>query len=217
MECIFCGSENFRPKSAYCSRICEKRHRRKTYKESGRCMRCGSDKDTEISICSSCLRDDREYYLKNKRARNMYEKNKREEAKKNGLCTMCQKEPPTNNRLTCNSCHNRAVQSQAEYRHKEEYPKSMLLSNAKARAKQFNITFDLDIDDIVIPEVCPILGIRLKAGKKNHLPSSPSLDRIIPELGYVRGNVCVISHKANQMKSDLTKETLLRLLSYIGT
>jgi hypothetical protein len=77
------------------------------------------------------------------------------------------------------------------------------------------VPFNLVIDDIIIPKTCPILGIPLKSGKKNHLPSSPSLDRIVPNLGYVRGNICVISYKANQMKSDLTKEIILKILEYI--
>jgi hypothetical protein len=32
--------------------------------------------------------------------------------------------------------------------------------------------------------------------------SSPSLDKIIPSRGYVKGNVMVVSSKANLMKSD---------------
>ena len=35
-------------------------------------------------------------------------------------------------------------------------------------------------------------------------PGSPTLDRIVPSLGYVPGNVVVISHKANSIKSNAT-------------
>lgn len=215
-RCINCGLKNNRPKSNWCSRKCEKRHRRKEYKAQGKCTRCGSVRENEnILLCNGCTEINKQSHAYNKRSIQKQRKDKRESAKQNNLCTVCLKRPPEKNILTCKQCHDRANRLQKKYRNKEEYPRLLLLSNAKTRSKQFNLPFDLCIDDIVIPNICPILGIPLKAGNNNHLPSSPSLDRIIPELGYVRGNVCVISYKANQMKSDLTREILLKLLSYI--
>src|SRR6516162_8076486 len=81
--------------------------------------------------------------------------------------------------------------------------------------KRWNIPFDLELTDIVIPDVCPILGIPLKANqgtgqkKVGHKPNSPSLDRLVPALGYVKGNVQVVSIKANQMKQDATPTELI--------
>lgn len=45
--------------------------------------------------------------------------------------------------------------------------------------------------------------------------SSPSIDRIIPELGYVRGNIAVISMRANKLKSDATSEELERISAWM--
>ena len=87
---------------------------------------------------------------------------------------------------------------------------SLMLSRCKYRAKQLGIAFNLTKDDIVIPEFCPVLGIEIRQlsideePKKGYHPNSPSLDRIIPELGYVKGNVRVISARANLLKSDAT-------------
>ena len=39
--------------------------------------------------------------------------------------------------------------------------------------------------------------------------TSPTLDKIIPERGYVKGNVQVISHKANSMKRNASLDELL--------
>jgi hypothetical protein len=69
--------------------------------------------------------------------------------------------------------------------------------------------------DIAIPDHCPILGMKLERGLDGGLDNSPSLDRIIPALGYVPGNVRVISNRANRIKSDSTPEELSRILTYV--
>lgn len=95
-------------------------------------------------------------------------------------------------------------------------PRCRLLYNAKQRAKRAGLPFNLTLDDIVIPTHCPALGIPLMPAKHNKpRAGSPSLDKIIPELGYVRGNVCIISNKANAVKSDLNPEQLGRLLNWL--
>ena len=83
-----------------------------------------------------------------------------------------------------------------------------LLQGAKQRAQKQNVPFSLTIDDIVIPQKCPFLNIDLKKSKGRFSDSSPSLDKIIPSLGYVKGNVQVISHKANVMKNGASLEEL---------
>lgn len=86
-----------------------------------------------------------------------------------------------------------------------------ILWSAKKRAKIKNVPFNLTEEDIIIPEFCPYLGIKITehSDRYDKRGSVASLDRIIPELGYVKGNVEVISHQANTMKSNATKEQLL--------
>lgn len=99
-------------------------------------------------------------------------------------------------------------------------PERFMHSRAKSRAKIRGIEFNIDKSDIEIPIICPILGIPIikeyKKGKK-HGPSSnsPSLDRIDNSKGYVKGNVRVISHKANTMKHNATKEELIMFAKWI--
>lgn len=85
-----------------------------------------------------------------------------------------------------------------------------LIQAARARARKFKLSFSITYLDIPIPEFCPILNIRLF---KNHKTSfdSATVDRIIPELGYVPGNVIVISCKANQIKNNGTPEEILKV------
>lgn len=69
------------------------------------------------------------------------------------------------------------------------------------------IPFDLERDSIAIPSVCPVLGIPIAVSGSRHA-GSPSLDRVLPSRGYVKGNVRVISDRANRLKSDQTAAEL---------
>ena len=85
------------------------------------------------------------------------------------------------------------------------HKKSILLTKAKNRAKRKNLEFNIDISDVIIPKVCPVLGINIiedLQGRNTH--NSPSIDRIDNTGGYTKGNVRVISHRANQLKVDAT-------------
>jgi hypothetical protein len=79
---------------------------------------------------------------------------------------------------------------------------------SKQRSKQKNIEFNIDVDDIFIPEFCPILSIKLRKNHTGWAPDAPTLDRILPERGYVKGNIKVISGKANVMKNNATIDEL---------
>jgi hypothetical protein len=82
----------------------------------------------------------------------------------------------------------------------------------RLRAKKNGTPFNLDITDIIIPKVCPILGIELIPNiGRGHTDNSPSLDRVINDLGYIKGNVQIISYKANAMKRNASMEDLIRL------
>jgi hypothetical protein len=93
-----------------------------------------------------------------------------------------------------------------------------LIRHAQHRAKIGGYACSLTIADIAIPECCPLLGIRLVRGTGvgGVLPSSPTLDKIIPELGYIPGNVWVISHRANSIKRNASLRELTLLVSNLA-
>jgi hypothetical protein len=91
-----------------------------------------------------------------------------------------------------------------------------MLYSAAERARSAGVPFALVAADIHLPDTCEVLGIALRRNnKKGPIDSSPTLDRIVPELGYVPGNVVVISHRANRIKNDATAEELRRVLAYV--
>lgn len=103
----------------------------------------------------------------------------------------------------------------AEYRRKD--PVRFMLRNAKNRAKELGLEFSLADTDIVVPEMCPVLGIKLEFGhgKGRGVFNSPSLDRLDNTKGYTPGNVYVISWRANMLKKDATLAELKQLVAYV--
>lgn len=93
---------------------------------------------------------------------------------------------------------------------REKNPISYLLTKARERCKVSGVEFSILKEDIIIPEFCPLLGTKLVTVLgSGYNPNNLSLDRIDPSKGYVKGNVQVLSRKANIMKQDATKEELI--------
>jgi len=88
------------------------------------------------------------------------------------------------------------------------------LIQVRSRAKKNGIVFDLTRDDIQLPDKCPIFGTPLIKGVGRLTNDSPSIDRINPARGYVRGNVVVVSNRANSMKREATIEDLKRMVAF---
>lgn len=94
---------------------------------------------------------------------------------------------------------------------KNNYLKTRLEA-VKHRAIKQGLIFSLTENDFTVPEVCPVLGIPMDGRDKNH---QWSFDRLVPEKGYVQGNVRIISMKANRIKNNATLEDLEKLVEYL--
>lgn len=97
--------------------------------------------------------------------------------------------------------------------HKTNPDKSLWLA-AKSRAKRQGVPFDLSLEDIVFPEVCPVFGIPLFFSETGRTDNTPSIDKRKKELGYTKDNIRIISWRANRLKSDATAEELAALAEY---
>jgi hypothetical protein len=92
-------------------------------------------------------------------------------------------------------------------------PSKYLCSNIKSRAKRKNIPFSLKEEDIIIPEYCPVLGIKIIVGSSSD--NSPTVDRLIPSLGYTKENIRVISKRANTIKNSATKDEIYKIYKWM--
>ena len=89
---------------------------------------------------------------------------------------------------------------------------------SKVRAKQKNLPFNLSTEYLkeIWPEdnKCPALGITMRKGDFCVTDHSPTLDRIIPKLGYIKGNVQVVSALANRIMSDATVNQVMAVAKH---
>jgi hypothetical protein len=86
-----------------------------------------------------------------------------------------------------------------------------MLVDSRGRAKRKGYPHTITEKDIVIPEFCPYLGIPLCLSNDKKWDNSPSLDKKVPSLGYVPGNVEVISEKANRIKTNASADEVSKV------
>jgi hypothetical protein len=103
-----------------------------------------------------------------------------------------------------------------------KWRESNLLKNTfigrKSSAKRSGIPWEIEYTDLGHPTHCPVLGIELSyTGGRGAGPKadSPSIDRINPKLGYVKGNVAVISHRANIIKQDASSAEIEKVAAWV--
>lgn len=116
-------------------------------------------------------------------------------------------------RANCKKCSATKAKIERERRKNNwKYKPSLaMFNNSKQRAKNSNLEHSLTLEDIVIPDYCPVLGIKLETGdRKNHY-NAPSIDRIDNTKGYTKDNIFIMSIKANFLKKDGTLDDLIML------
>lgn len=92
--------------------------------------------------------------------------------------------------------------------------RSIWLCALRRKSLNKGIKFNLTLEDIVIPEYCPVLGVLLNFDCTS--PNCATMDKIVPSKGYVKGNVIVVSKRANQIKSDATVAEIMKVAEFYG-
>jgi len=101
-------------------------------------------------------------------------------------------------------------------RYRKKNPRKVLLTRAKSRAKVKDLDFNLSIDDIVIPKICPVLGIPIYTSTTGRQSSnSASIDRIDSSKGYTKDNISIISWRANSLKNDASLQEMKCIIAYM--
>lgn len=134
------------------------------------------------------------------------------------LCKCCNKEKPFGafskhigcisgyDISRCKACKKSKVDWNAVPLNKRIY------NRAKSRATKRNIEFNLELEDIILPDKCPVFGTTFIYNDKDY---TYSIDRINPSLGYIKGNIMIISNKANRIKNNASVKDLENILKYL--
>ena len=93
---------------------------------------------------------------------------------------------------------------------------SIMLSNAKKRALKKGLEFTLTKEDIIIPEICPVLKVQFVIGTRDNYDFTPTIDRIDNSKGYTPDNIQIITNKANSMKNSADFKMLNNFANYIN-
>lgn len=138
------------------------------------------------------------------------------------LCTRCNTEKlvmyfykadtPDGYHRKCKECLKKYSK---EIRHKKllgDMPKykyiELLHKRIQKKAEKIGLEFNLELSDIDIPEVCPYLNIPIELSNRTDVRHGPSVDRIDNSKGYIKGNIQIISWKANTMKNSASVREL---------
>ena len=102
---------------------------------------------------------------------------------------------------------------------KEQIHRRAVVSTIKQRADKNRVPFNLTLDYIneIWPDdnKCPALGILLERGKGNMTDHSPCIDKIVPSLGYVVGNIQIVCNLANRIKTNATPAQVMIVAQYL--
>lgn len=204
----------------------ERYHQRKS---AGMCVHCGKFPPEENkNRCTKCRTAAHDYYVSNRAtpATKTPDLSAIQNAKERGErlydsvvpCPQGHVGKRLLKNYACYTCSRAGQDRRTQYIRKFE-PERVLCKSALRRSREqelpFNITPEYVKSIWPVDNLCPILRIELRPGQRGTGPKfdSPSIDRIRPELGYVVGNVAVISMKANLIKQDETDPEVFRSIA----
>lgn len=225
-QCKACHSKRMKKRSAFNA------VRDKVLVDQKRCSKCRDVKpadqfnrnratsDGYCSLCRECehkARVEREHHCVEKHTAGELVIEEQER-----ICSCCKKQLPavqfsinrrkrSGMKSTCKECD---AKSHSKYKSRHEYRLKRLVASARDRARKYGLEFDLKHYYLTIPDVCPVLGIPIILDGDGRSDNSPSIDRIRNDVGYIDGNVVVVSSRANRLKSDATVSEMLALAQY---
>jgi len=142
------------------------------------------------------------------------------------VCTQCKKNKliteyykkgdrrysPLRRKAECKTCV-----KERQQKHKKEKPFNMRHSRIKNRARINKLPFNITVEylESIWTDACPILGLKLDLLATKDADNAAQLDRIVPDKGYVIGNVSWLSARANRLKDDATPKEHMQIAQWM--
>lgn len=236
LPCVDCGAEVDTPTQTYYQpktrcHVCDRKHRnaKKTERKRAKkpithCLRCETafPHGTHLSkkYCAACATGKEQGIRQRRREARM-------ESLRGHVCKECRvplnldveyAANPTSRGRPRTMCEKCAARKKNMSRARGVYKHDMgsAFRQIKKRCKDRNLPFDITLADLVVPDICPVLKkpiIPASIGGVN--PMMPSVDRHVPEEGYTKENIVIMSHRANSLKSNATFEEIEALYLYL--
>ena len=177
----------------------------------------------DTKICCDCkeAKDTSEFYIQNNKTRGTSSLSSyckvcdRSRAKEAKLKYAKKYQADKKERLKVDPEYREHIRKQKRENSRKNIQATML-AQARNRANRKGIEFDIDVSDIIIPDICPLLKVPFILGTKEDYLYTPSLDRLDSTKGYVKGNVRVITMLANSMKNVANNDQLLTFAQNIN-
>lgn len=190
MYCLECNSHLIKRQKKFCSCKCMNVHNAREFG-----MKNREERPNRYKVCNSC-----------------------EQSLNLNKFSLIEKwNPNSDTKNTCKKCSIKIRQTEKLNRDWKVDAARLLYKNIKSRCKRIGREFSIELEDIIIPEKCPVFGFDLKREDKQTWMCAPSVDRVDNSKGYIKGNVTVVSRRANILKKDATLEELEQLFNYYKT
>ena len=186
MSCLECGSPLGPRQTKFCSRTCTN-----AYNGRVRLERNAEAESGKAQVCDCCGED--------------LPLSKFSKLDKNN--------PKAGHKTTCRRCSKNNFRREKDRKLWETNAAAIMWKHAKANAHHKGISFTITVEDIIIPERCPVLGVPFTTKGEY----APSIDKIDPTRGYDPDNITIVSRRANIKKSDMTLNEMRALVSYYET
>ena len=123
--------------------------------------------------------------------------------KEDKLLTEYRPDPRLSNGLQaeCIACYRKR-----DLKFRKEKPFDRRCVSVKRQATKKKIPFNLTAEylESIWTKKCPVLGLELDINSGKTKDNSAQMDRLVPDKGYVKGNVSWLSFRANRLKSNAT-------------
>lgn len=113
----------------------------------------------------------------------------------------------------CKECKRKLAHDRRDENYFEQY-----CITKKSECKRKGLPYDLDPEylESIWTGICPIFNVPISKNVKGRgSVNSAHLDRLVPEKGYVKGNVTWICGRANRIKYDATIEELKQIIKWM--
>ena len=117
----------------------------------------------------------------------------------------------------CTLCANDITRARYNV-HKKTQPFKLKATRAKSRSQYLNVPYDLDAEylESIWTGKCPVLGVDIYLHEVDRSDEyAAELDRFIPSLGYVKGNVHFMSRRMNRLKNNVSTKELKQLITWM--